>query len=53
MVEIQGLSHADIALLGYGDENVGREIVVVVQQHMGFHASLGPAELGPWEQIQA
>ena len=52
-IEIQRLRHADIALLGFSDQDVGRQVVVVVQEHMRFHAPFGPAELGPREQVQA
>src|ERR1022692_1327330 len=47
------LGHADIACLGFGDQNVGRQVVVVIQQHMRLHASFGLAKLGPVEQVQA
>ena len=37
-VSTEPLSDADIALLGFGNQNVGRQIVVVVQEHMRLHA---------------
>src|ERR1039457_1535022 len=46
-VEMQGLGHADIACLGFGDQNVGRQVVVVIQQHMRLHASLWLGETWP------
>jgi hypothetical protein len=52
---IQGerISQFDIAAPGFGKQDIGGQVIVVVQQHMGLHAAFGAPELGPREKRQA
>ncbi len=43
----------DISLLSFGDQHVGRHIVVVVEQDVDLDPTLGAAELGPGKELQA
>ena len=49
----EGVGQLDVAALGFGEQHVGGQVVVVVQQHVGLHAALGAAKLGPRKQRQA
>src|ERR1039458_998011 len=52
-VESEGVGHLDITASGFGDQHVARQVIVVVQQDVRLDAALGPAKLGPREQLQA
>src|SRR5258708_3779232 len=52
-VESEGVGHLYITSLGFGDQHVARQVIVVVQQDVSLDAALGPAKLGPRKQLQA
>ena len=41
-----------IVHLGLADQHVGRQVIVVVQQHVGFYPALGAPEFGPRKEAQ-
>jgi len=45
----------DVAIVtfGFGDPDIGWHISVVTEQDMDFNTTLGPAEFGPGEQVEA
>ena len=51
-VERKGFGHLHIAALGFGDQHVTRQVVVVVQQNVSLDAAFGSAKLGPRKQVQ-
>ena len=52
-VEAQQACGLDVVALGPGDQDVGRQVIVVVQEDVQLDAALGASELGPWEELQA
>ena len=52
-VERKGIGHFHVATPGFGDQDVARQIIVVVQQHVSLNAALGPAELRPRKHLDA
>src|ERR1035437_3812852 len=52
-VESEGVGYLYITALGFGDQHVARQVIVVVQQNVSLDAALGPAKLGPRKQLQA
>src|ERR1039457_786924 len=52
-IESEGVGHLYITALGFGDQHVARQVIVVVQKNVSLDAALGPAKLGPRKQLQA
>ena len=48
--QIEMMGHADVTGAGRSEQNVTRQVVVVVHEHMRFDPALGAAELGPREE---
>src|ERR1039458_3800767 len=48
-VQPEGIGQFDVAPFGFGEQHVGRKVVVMVQQDVGFDAAFGTPELGPRE----
>ena len=49
-IQPEGIGQFDITPFGFGEQHVGRQVVVMIQQDMGLDAAFGTAELGPWKQ---
>jgi hypothetical protein len=52
-VQTEGIGQLHVAPLGFGEQHVGGQVVVMIQQDVGFDASLGAAEFGPRKYLQA
>jgi hypothetical protein len=46
-IQPEGIGQLNVAPFGFGEQHVGRQVVVVVQQDVGLNAAFGTAELGP------
>src|SRR5690606_29724644 len=52
-IQPEGIGQFDVATLGFGDQHVGGQVVVMVQQDVGLDAAFGAAKRGPGKQAQA
>jgi len=52
-LQLQQSQRLRVMHLGFTDQDIRRQVVVMVQQDMGLDTPLGSAELGPREQAQA
>jgi hypothetical protein len=52
-IQTEGIGQFDIAAFGFGEQHVGGQVVVMVEQDVSFDAAFGAAELGPGEQSEA
>src|SRR4051794_35701337 len=52
-IQREDASHLDVAASGLSDQHIARQVIVVVEQHMGFDTAFGLAESGPWKHLQA
>jgi len=46
-VQDEGIGQSDVAAPGFGEQYVGGQVIVMVQQDVSFDAAFGTAELGP------
>jgi hypothetical protein len=52
-IQSERIGQLDVAAFGLGEQHVGGQIVVVIEQHVRRHTALGTAEFGPRKQVQA
>ena len=52
-IQVEGIGQLHVAAFGFGEQHVGGQVVVMVEQDVGLDAALGAAELGPRKHRQA
>ena len=48
-IQPEEIGQFDIATFGFGEQDVGGQVIVMIQHDVGFDAAFGTAELGPGE----
>ncbi len=52
-LEMKIMGDVAIVTFGFGDPDIGWHVVVVIEQNVDFNTTLGPAEFGPGEEVEA
>ena len=52
-IQAEGVGQFDVAAFGFGEQDIGGQVVVMIQQDVGLDATLSAAEPGPRKQTQA